>query len=217
MAPKATFAQLCKELTEIKDATDHHIFELYGKVEPSSTYPFAQGGTPKDISLTNFIESFYPDGGGQFKIHDCCDNIFILNNWRVLDYPFVNPGTPTVAYNAADILTLVPQQWVLDLSHNNTCCWTACSYMEIQKELLEARDLCTWNCDVCCAMSSQELASVLNHQDPSGNRTALMPVRKTGSSSGLAADADVVVLAVLFTNPHVSAKPIELRLNFKIV
>jgi len=209
MAPKATFAQLCQDLTEIKDATEHHVFELYSTVTPGATYPFSQIGGGQKITTDEFLGVFYGGGSGPFKITTDCSGIMLLNNWRVLDYPFVNPGAPTdVSYNTADILTLVPQQWVLDLSHNNTCCWTACSYMEMQKELLEARNLCNWNCDICCAMSTQELASILNHQDPSAvsPRTALIPVQQL----------DEVVLSVLFTNPNLSAKPIELHLNFFI-
>ena len=211
MAPKAIFAQLCQELTEIKDAEDHHVFELYQSVETAATYPFAQSGTLWPISIADFIANFYPDGGGQFKIQDCSYNIMLLNNWKILDYPFVNPGVATdISYNAAELLTLIPQQWVLDLSHNSPCCWTACSYMAILKELLPARNLCNWDCDVCCAMSSWELASVLNHEHsttlPGFERTPEIPVVL----------GDELVLSVLFTNPNTRTKPIELHLNFLI-
>jgi len=210
--PKVTFAQLCKNLPEIVDGSQHHVFELYRTVTPGASYPFTETWQRWDISGVDFLKWFYQgsgntDGAGAFRMFDCCNNFMSLNNWRVLDYPFVNPGSSTdVSFNSADILTLVPQQWVLDLSHNTTDCWTACSYMENMRELLHSRNLCNWHCDVCCCLSPGELATLLNQQDPAITRTPNKPV----------AMGDVLVLAVLFTNPNVQAKPIELRLNFQI-
>ena len=211
MAPSVTIAQLCQELTEIEDATSHHIFELFTEVEVNKFYPFAQTGIRRKITLEIFKALFYPDGGGSFRIRDCSDeqlDILILNNWKVLDYPFVNPiGSSDISYNSADLLTLVPQQWTLDLSHNNTCCWTVCSYMSILKELLCARNLCNWECKVCCALTTQEIADILNQQDPlelDERRTATNPLRA----------GDEFTLSLLFTNPNPLAKPIELHLQF---
>ena len=223
--PKVTFAQLCKNLPEIVDGSQHHVFELYQTVTAGASYPFTETGQRWDISGVDFLKWFYQgsgntDGAGAFRLFDCCNNFMSLHNWSILDYPFVNPGSSTdVSYNRADILTLVPQQWVLDLSHNTTDCWTACSYMQIMRELIPARNLCNWNCNVCCCLSTAEIADLLNQQDPSPfyivgapyyippHRTPKHPIRP----------GDVLVLAVLFTNPNVQAKPIELRLNFHII
>ena len=212
--PKVTFAQLCNDLPEIVDGSQHHVFELYQTVNAGEKYPFMESGTRWDISGVDFLKWFYQgsgksDGAGSFRMFDCCNNFMYLNNWHVLDYPFVNPGSSTdVSFNSADILTLVPQQWVLDLSHNTTDCWTACSYMELMRELIPLRSICNWHCDVCCCLTPAEIATLLNQQDP--GRT---PPRKPNKPVLV---GDMLVLAVLFTNPNVQAKPIELRLNFRI-
>ena len=221
--PKVIFAQLCKELTTIEDATKHHVYELYYDISNVATYPFHEWGEHWDISANDFLNTFFgcPRGGyGAFRLSDCSGAWMYLDNWKVLDYPFVTPGNAVkgvdLSFNSCSLLTLIPNQWAIDISNTSTCCWTACSLMGIQKELLEANALCNWDCDVCCSMTTGELAKILNHQDPSGNRTATSPIRSTGSISHTTDDGDRLVLAILFTNDHPQADPIELRLNFKI-
>ena len=220
--PKVTFAQLCNNLPEIVDGSQHHVFELYQdiKTDPSG-YPYGEIGTPWDISGVDFMKWFYggsgyTDGASSFRLFDCSNHMMHLNSWKVRDYMFVNPGRSTdVSFNSADLLTLVPQQWVLDLSHNTTDCWTACSYMQLMRELIPLRSLCNWQCDVCCCLSPGELATLLNHQDPSGQYVGTHVHPKRWAQKPIAI-GDRLVLAVLFTNPNVQAKPIELRLNFKV-
>ena len=249
--PTATFAQLCQTLTEVEEAAGIHVFDLYHDVSYASVYPFTQHGDAWDISQNEFLATFYGwgsgagaghHGNGIFRID--CSGGFVpsqpaqpylsLDWWKVLDYPFSNPVSSwahgalgmSPAWNSADLITLVPNTWALDLSNNSTDCWTSCSYMNILKELLVSRNLCNYDgCQEgqpCCSLNASELAAILNQQDVSGGfmRTsyapdpfALGPVPLAG---GPVAVGDHLILAVLFKNDHIQARDIELRLHFHI-
>jgi hypothetical protein len=106
---------------------------------------------------------------------------------------------------------MVLDQWALDASNNGTFHWDTCSYLTIQSQLLKARNICHLACDVCCSLTQQQLADILNEQDHingiSGSyRTAFAPV-KTG---------DHLILSLFFTNDNPLVNPIEFRLYFKI-
>ena len=228
--PTATFAQLCQTLTEIEETAGIHVFDLFHDISENSTYPFTQTGEPWLMPSGDFLRNFYDwgetsHGQGQFTM-DCSSQFMELLHWKVLNYPFTTPiGNTTntyLSYNSADLLTLVPKTWALDLSNNSTDCWTSCSYMNILKELLVSRNLCNFGgCDpggVCCSLNASELAAILNEQDPSGGAVGT----RTGFSTttlpgGPVAPGDNVILAVLFKNPHIGARDIELRLHFQIV
>lgn len=235
--PTATFAQLCQTLTEIEETAGIHVFDLYHSITTETTYPFAQTGNPWLMPSGDFLQAFYDwgetsHGNGQFAI-DCSSQFMEILHWKVLNYPFTTPTgsgftLADISYNSADLLSLVPQQWALDLSNNSTDCWTSCSYMNILKELLVSRNLCNFGgcapSGVCCSLNASELAAILNEQDPSGgygHRTgfaAAEPLMLGGltPAGGPVAVNDEVILAVLFKNPHVGARDIELRLHFQI-
>ena len=237
--PTATFAQLCQTLTEIEETAGIHVFNLYNNVEESGSYPYTQTGKPWIMPSGDFLEAFYDwketsHGNGQFTI-DCSSQFMEILHWKVLNYPFTTPtgsgflvGASDLRYNSAELLSLVTQTWALDLSNNSTECWTSCSYMNILKELLVARNICNFGgCaqgGPCCSLNASELAAILNQQDPSGVggfRTGYAP-RPTDYSGilltgGPVAVGDKLVLAILFKNPHIGARNIELRLHFKII
>jgi hypothetical protein len=229
--PTATFAQLCQTLTEIEETAGIHVFDLYNNIHVDSAYPFTETGIPWRMPSGDFLTHFYDwgegddsHGNGQFTL-DCSRTFMELLHWKVVDYPFTTPVNSSVisdiSYNSADILNLVPQQWALDLSNNSTSCWTSCSYMNILKELLVARNLCNFSgcapSGICCSLNATELAAVLNEQDPAkdvGYRTGF----STDVGPGGPVDvSDNVILAVLFKNDNVGARDIELRLHFEIV
>jgi len=237
--PTATFAQLCQTLTEIEETAGIHVFNLYHNVTTDQSYPFAQTGHPWLMPSGDFLEAFYGwdassnnHGNGLFAI-DCSSQFMELLHWRIVDYHFTTPAPAGVdlSYNSADILTLVPQQWALDLSNNDTSCWTSCSYMNILKELLVARNLCNFGgcapSGICCSLNASELAAILNEQDPSGAfgfRTGYAASGHLSASiggqklaGGPVAEGDHVILAVLFKNDNVGARDIELRLHFQII
>ena len=235
--PTATFAQLCQTLTEIEETAGIHVFDLYHDISDNPNYPFTQTGEPWLMPSGDFLRNFYDwgetsHGQGQFTM-DCSSQFMELLHWKVLNYPFTTPtgggaaDNVDLSYNSADLLTLVPKTWALDLSNNSTDCWTSCSYMNILKELLVSRNLCNFGgCDpggVCCSLNASELAAILNEQDPSGahplpgGEGARTGFSTTTLPGGPVAAGDNVILAVLFKNPHIGARDIELRLHFKIV
>lgn len=233
--PTATFAQLCQTLTEIEETAGIHVFDLYNNISVSPNYPFTETGIPWRMPSGDFLDNFYNwntgndrHGNGQFII-DCSSQFMELLHWKIKDYPFTTPTggvSRDISHNSADILNLVPQQWALDLSNNSTSCWTSCSYMNILKELLVARNLCNFSgcapSGICCSLNATELAAVLNEQDPSGGAVLAGGVgARTGFSSGHKPGgpvdiSDNVTLAVLFKNDNVGARDIELRLHFVI-
>ena len=108
--------------------------------------------------------AFYPHQGN-FSLN--CDATGVtdtlwhyLNNW---DYEPGGTGSTTsgifdVSFN---LVSAVQGQWARDLKVPIEC-WTACSLLHITRELLKANYLCNLKCNVCCTMSSFELAEALN-------------------------------------------------------
>ena len=203
------FAQLCQELTTVEDISNVTVFEFYGQPLGGHGELIYAG---RLVSMEFFLDLFY--NNGIFRINDCC------NNYMQLDYHTNNPPEVPDGWWYTDGVSNIPltniskmvlDQWALDASNNGTFHWDTCSYLTIQSQLLKARNICHLACDVCCSLTQQQLADILNEQDHingiSGSyRTAFAPV-KTG---------DHLILSLFFTNDNPLVNPIEFRLYFKI-
>ena len=210
--PTATFAQICQNLATVEDSSAT-VFDLYHDI--SGTDP---SGFSWQTAATTFISLFYDKG--LFRIRDCCDNIMLLHNWIVDPSGDISNNAIPFGTDPSNchLIDLVTNQWILDASNNCgldiSANWGTCSKMGILRELLKARSLCNWDCKVCCALTAQEIADVLNYQELDDDgawtgdfiRTAENPVTL----------GDTLILSVLFTNQNPCVDPIELRLHFLI-
>ena len=213
----ATFAQFCAHLANVTDSSAS-VFNLYS--EASGTTEDTHFVKKWLISEEDFMNLFYYQG--VFNIRDCCDNVLLLHNW-MLD-PTGTPAESAVPFGTdpsrCHLLSLITEQWILDASNNcgmdiSSSNWETCSKMNMLGELLKSENLCNWKCNVCCALTAQELANVLNYQEYDAMtglwtgdviRTALNPINV----------GDCLILSILFTNDNPCVDPIELRLNFFI-
>ena len=219
------FAQLCQETTGI-DLEKATIINLYDNSDNIQ---------PLDISFNQFMAYFYPDGhnfsincdasgtrvdnvpmtqtfgGGDFMRLDAWVRASVLES----EAGAGGAGGADASGVQFELAPEVLKRWANDLGVGKDC-WTPCSLMNITKELLRANYVCNFACDVCCSVSTFELAQALNSQGNQGallngaqydGRTAEKPVKK----------GDCLALSILFTNPNVGVRPIDVRLNFCIV
>ena len=218
------FAQLCQETTGIalEKAIIINLYDNSDNIQPLA------------ISFDQFMAYFYPDGRS-FSIN--CDasgtrvsnvpmtqtfgggDFMRLDAWVRASRLEGDAGAGGVAGTDAsgvqfELTPEVLKRWANDLGVSQNC-WTPCSLMNITSELLKANYVCNFACDVCCSVSTFELAQALNSQANQGKlkpgaqydgRDASCPVKVN----------DLVALSMLFTNPNTGVKPIDVRLNFKI-
>jgi len=218
------FAQLCQETTGI-DLEKATIINLYDNSDNIQ---------PLDISFNQFMAYFYPDGrnfsincdasgtrvdnvpmtqtfgGGDFMRLDAWVRASVLES----EAGAGGAGGADASGVQFELAPEVLKRWANDLGVGKDC-WTPCSLMNITKELLRANYVCNFACDVCCSVSTFELAQALNSQGNQGalldgaqydGRSAVKPVKK----------GDCLALSMLFTNPNVGVRPIDVRLNFCI-
>ena len=202
------FAQLCKELTEIT-ASNATIFNLYRDISGVRE--------PWLLSISEFMVAFYPHQGN-FSLN--CDATGVtdtlwhyLNNW---DYEPGGAGSTTsglfdVSFN---LVSAVQGQWARDLKAPIEC-WTACSLLHITRELLKANYICNLKCNVCCTMSSFELAEALNSLS-NADSNILNQYGSRNASQPILLD-DRLSLSVLFTNSNILCHPVDLRLHFQMI
>ena len=218
------FAQLCLETTgiDLEKATIINLYDNSDNIQPLA------------ISFDQFMAYFYPDGRS-FSIN--CDasgtrvsnvpmtqtfgggDFMRLDAWVRASRLEGDAGAGGVAGTDAsgvqfELTPEVLKRWSDDLGVSQNC-WTPCSLMNITSELLSANYICNFACDVCCSVSTFELAQALNSQANQGSlnpgaqydgRDASRPVKK----------GDCLALSLLFTNPNVGVRPIDVRLNFCI-
>ena len=216
------FAQLCLETTgiDLEKATIINLYDNSDNIQPLA------------ISFDQFMAYFYPDGRS-FSIN--CDasgtrvsnvpmtqtfgggDFMRLDAWVRASRLQSDAGAGGVAGADAsgvqfELVPEVLEKWANDLGVAKDC-WTPCSLMNITSELLAANYVCNFACDVCCSVSTFELAQALNSQANQGSlnpgaqydgRDASRPVKK----------GDCLALSLLFTNPNVGVRPIDVRLNF---
>jgi len=216
------FAQLCSD-TEGIDVENATIINLYVNSNAIS---------PLSIGIRHFMSYFYPDGrnlsincGQPWYRRIAAGKVEKwewgrLDNWVRASRLESDAGAGAVGGADAsgvqfELAPEVLEKWANDLGVGKDC-WSPCSLMNITKELLRANYVCNFACDVCCSVSTFELAQALNSQGNQGallngaqydGRTAEKPVKK----------GDCLALSILFTNPNVGVRPIDVRLNFCIV
>ena len=194
------FAQLSKELTEVQNI-NATIVNLYKDIS----------GSPYLLSILNFINIFYGNNGnfGFDCAVDPTASWFLLSNW--IQSPSAGTSFMDISFN---IIGFMKGQWGEDLGIPSNC-WTICSNLWITKDLLKANNICSLQCNVCCSLCSYELAETLNSlADTSFNilnqyspRSAAQPVILD----------DHLALSILFTNGNLCTRPIDIRLNFRMI
>ena len=115
-----------------------------------------------DISQNDFLNLFYSQG--LFKLHDCCNNIMQTDHWM------------DTLGNHINIPKLVMDQWALDASGGGTFNLETCSNLVVKAELLQSRDLCTLDCNVCCALTLRDIIADLNQALNASGATKLKAV-----------------------------------------
>ncbi len=183
--PSTIFAQFCQELETIVDISSYTVVNAY-------KFPLGFGPpSPWDISQNDFLNLFYSQG--LFKLHDCCNNIMQTDHWM------------DTLGNHVNIPKLVLDQWALDASGGGTFNWETCSNLVVKAELLQSRDLCTLDCNVCCSLSLRDIIADLNSQDQV-HRTPDDPFR----------NGDILILSLLFTNDNPLVNPVVFFFHFQI-
>ena len=185
--PSTIFAQFCQELETIVDISSYTVVNAY-------KFPLGFGPpSPWDISQNDFLNLFYSQG--LFKLSDCCNNIMQTDHWWVGPLPGGSVNIPK----------LVMDQWALDASGGGTFNWETCSNLVVKAELLQSRDLCTLDCNVCCALTLRDIIADLNSQDHV-HRTPGNPFRS----------GDILILSLLFTNDSTLVNPVVFFFHFQI-
>ncbi len=187
--PSTIFAQFCQELETIVDISSYTVFNAYKS-------PFGFGSPFWDISQNDFLNLFYSQG--LFKLNDCCNNIMQTDHWWV---------GPLFGGSSLNIPKLVMDQWALDASNNTGGAfnWETCSNLVVKAEVLQSRDLCTLDCNVCCALTLRDIIADLNSQDHV-HRTPDNPFRS----------GDILILSLLFTNDSTLVNPVVFFFHFQI-
>lgn len=181
--PSTIFAQFCQELETIVDISNYTVVNAY-KSSPNGLW---------DISQNDFLNLFYSQG--LFKLHDCCNNIMQTDHWM------------DTSGSRLNIPKLVMDQWALDASNNTGGAfnWETCSNLVVKCQVLQSRDLCTLDCNVCCALTLRDIIADLNSQDHV-HRTPGNPFRS----------GDILILSLLFTNDSALVNPIVFFFHFQI-
>ena len=217
------FAQLCTETDAVE----------LGKSIIINLYDNSTNIVPLSIGTRHFMSFFYPDGRnfslncGQPWYRRVAAGVVEKWDWGRLDNwvqasQLLSTAGEADAGLAQDLsgvqFELAPEviaHWSKDLGVSADC-WTPCSLMRIVSQLLKANYVCNLACDVCCSLCTYELAQALNSRANVGalnrgaqydGRDASSPVKK----------GDKLALSLLFTNPNVGVRPIDVRLNFCIV
>ena len=135
-----------------------------------------------------------------------------LSNWDYEPGGF-DPGQGGLFDTSFNVVGAVEGQWASDLNIPVDC-WSACSLLRITEELLKANYICSLKCNVCCSLCSYELAEALNSISNASSNTLGQYGPRNARQPVLLGDR--LALSVLFTNPNIGVRPIDLRLHFSM-
>jgi len=220
MGTEVVFAQLCKTVSSVEEATSL-VLDLYAN---------GSLARPTVIHAADFINLFYSDvetGNNKFNMNldasglEHCKKFLDLSGaWYEKEASALFQVAERVPIEYANMMGLEVE------------CFDTCSLMKLRTELLELEDLCQVcksKSVICCSLSLDDLVEVLNDGDnattreKSGDLTLSVVTGVDGSTHLNAADTDQMLktgdklaFSILITNPSNKVKDVELKLHFNI-
>ena len=216
-ADEVVAAQMCLDTTDIV-LEEPHVIDII-----SDTYS-SLGGTDRHVQISsdNFEEMFYGKSGANNAADVSFDASFALTGSgdEALKYYHLDAiGTNGTAINdtvysimngngvptdqTVSLVKPVVDFWAKDTGYSVDC-WSTCSFMLIEKEIVATHNLQNLDCNICCSLAYGELLDLLDSRNPIGSK-------RTKVESG-----DKIGVRILYKNAFEGTKNVEVRIHYQI-
>ena len=219
MGTEVVFAQLCKTVSSVEEATSL-VLDLYAN------------GTlvrPTIIHAADFVNLFYSDvenGDNKFNMNLDETGLALCKKFLDLSGSWYERNNA----NPFQVSERVPNEYA-SMMGITIDCFDTLSLMRLRSELLTLDNLCKV-CQsshvICGSLTLNELVEVLNNSDNAERiKPSDLSLTKNNSADGstfielndakfMLLDGDLLAFSILITNPSNKVKDIELKMHFQI-